>query len=65
MFCLGDMLVYVGGQQPYQRVNVGSNVLQAQFTIAAWCLSGCAATMPACIPVYMVGQKNCAKFFLQ
>jgi len=31
----GDVVVYVGGQQPYQRVNVGSNFLQAMFTITA------------------------------
>ena len=30
------MMIYAGGQQPYQRVNVGTNVLQAKFTIAAW-----------------------------
>jgi beta-glucosidase len=29
----GDMIVYAGGQQPFQRVNVGSNVMQAKFTI--------------------------------
>jgi len=34
--CAGDILVYAGGQQPHQRVNVGSNFLQAKFTVAAW-----------------------------
>jgi len=33
--CVGDMVVYVGGQQPHQRVNVGSNFLQATFAITA------------------------------
>jgi len=31
----GDIIIYAGGQQPFQRVNVGSNVLQATFTITA------------------------------
>jgi len=33
--CAGDMVIYAGGQQPFQRVNVGTNFLQAKFTIAA------------------------------
>jgi len=32
---VGDMLVFAGGQQPDQRVNVGTNFLQAKFTIAS------------------------------
>jgi len=31
----GSMTVYIGGQQPNQRVNVGSNHLQANFTITS------------------------------
>jgi len=30
----GDMMVYAGGQQPYQRINVGTNVLEAKFTVS-------------------------------
>jgi len=35
LMCVGDMIVFAGGQQPNQRVNVGSNFLQAKFTVAA------------------------------
>ena len=36
VLCSGDMVIYAGGQQPFQRVNVGSNVMQATFTVTAW-----------------------------
>jgi hypothetical protein len=36
MVCVtGAMKVYVGGQQPNQKTNVGSNVLVASFTVVA------------------------------
>jgi len=33
--CAGEMLVFAGGQQPYQRINVGSNVLRSSFIVHA------------------------------